>query len=185
MANPAIIFPNAGTTYGDDDSDTAAEYTYERVGFQWHENDVAVTNWGLDVSEVAAGGSDLYSVRNLPAYQTGVSVGSMPTSGTVYVRLFWSTDNGATYSSADTTFTAGADQPAYKTALRFDWYEQGRWYQCERCGFLFHEEDTAIDPRSGLRVCTIGPSDLDEDEFGIFEVPVTSRREPKYRREQG
>jgi hypothetical protein len=95
MANPALIYPNPDTTYGDDDSDTADTYTSERIGFEWHENDVAVQLWGLDVSEVAAGGSDLYSVRGLPRYQTGVSVGSMPTSGTVYVRLFWSTDGDA------------------------------------------------------------------------------------------
>ncbi len=172
MTDPALTFPESGETV----------YTSQAVGFEWAENDSVVLLWGLDVSEVSAGASDLFTVRGLAPYVSGVTVGGMPTSGTVYARLFWSTD-GSTYTSADTTFTAGVSQPAYKYARTFDWYEQGRWYQCERCGFLFHESDMAIDPKSGLRVCLIGPRDYDDHEFGIFERVITGRRDPVYRKE--
>ena len=38
-----------------------------------------------------------------------------------------------------------------------------RWYECDRCGFLFPSSETIIEEATGRRVCLTGPSDYDEE----------------------
>lgn len=39
-----------------------------------------------------------------------------------------------------------------------------RWYECDRCGFLFPKSETRVEEITGLRVCTTGPEDYDEPD---------------------
>jgi hypothetical protein len=176
MGDPYITWPAT-------DGDTV--YTSE-VSFDWDDNDFGATHYQLYIGS-SAGASDYYEgdvISNDGRTTYGVMAVNLTTGVTLYVRLRWR-DSSGTWDAADTTYTLSADNyPSPTYARTFDWYEQGRWHYCERCGFMFHESDTAIDPKSGKRVCTIGPNDYDDHEFGIFEVPITGRRDPIYRGEQ-
>lgn len=166
MADPAISSHTDGDTF-----------TNSMETFTWTQGDNASSSWRL-IAGSSAGANDYHDSGPLPNNRLSWLM-NLPADGeTIYVRLMWGS------GSADTSYTAySAVDEMVPNAMTFDWYEQGRWYQCERCGFTFHESDTAIDPQSGLRVCTIGPNDLDDHEFGIFDAPVTSRRDPVYRGE--
>jgi hypothetical protein len=170
MADPYITWP-------DDDGDTVYG---SNVPFDWDaNNNTDITGWRLYVGS-SAGASDYFDSGILGANQYGVMAQGLPEGGaTVYVRLLWF--NGS-WSTADTTYT-NADQEdlaSYETSLYYI-DECPRWYKCERCYFLFPEWDTAIDPKSGKRVCLVGPRCYDDHEFGRNEIVITGRRDPVYK----
>ena len=142
-------------------------------------------NWRVWVSETAPspplpGGNEVWDSGIMPNHQLSCTM-ILPSEGeTLYVFLF----AGGSYDYH--TYTAWTMPDRMRNNARtFGWYEQGRWYQCARCGWDFHESDMAIDPKSGLRVCTIGPHDYDDHEFGIYAVVLSNQRNPVYRGEQG
>jgi hypothetical protein len=170
MADPYISWPetDGDTVYGSD------------VAFDWDDNDNEdVTGWQLYVGS-STGASDYYDSGIIENPVRGAMAQGLPEgSATVYVRLRWF--NG-TWSTADTSYTNAdnEDRVSYETSLYYI-EECPRWYKCDRCNFLFPEWDTAIDPKSGLRVCLVGPRCYDDHEFGIREVVITGRTDPVYR----
>jgi hypothetical protein len=169
MTDPAMVWPES-------DGDTV--YT-ANVSFDWEHNDTTVYGWRLYVGS-SAGASDYFDSGILPSTQFGVMATGLSTGVTLYVRLLW--DTGGSWSSTDYTYTLTSDNnPGHTYSLRFDWYETTRWYQCDRCGFLFHESDTAFDPKSGKRVCLVGPRDYDDHEFGMNEIVLRGPRTPYYK----
>jgi hypothetical protein len=166
MADPAISSHTDGDTF-----------TNSMETFTWSQGDNANNKWRL-IAGSSAGASDYHDSGPLPNNRLSWLMNLPADAETIYVRLMW----GSGY--ADTSYTAyTAVDEMVPNAMRFDWFEQGRWYQCDRCGFTFHESDTAIDPRTGLRVCTIGPNDYDEPDTGRDAVVLTNPRTPYYTEE--
>lgn len=50
-----------------------------------------------------------------------------------------------------------------------------RWYECDKCGFLFAESDTVLDDKTGLRLCLTGPHDLDKPNSDDVRAAAMSR----------
>jgi len=166
MADPAISSHTDGDTF-----------TNSIETFTWSQGDNTSGPWRL-IAGTSAGENDYADSGPMPNNRLSIELNFPVDAETIYVRLMW----GSGY--ADTSYTAyEAVDAMVPNAMTFDWFEQGRWYQCDRCGFTFHESDTAIDPKSGLRVCLIGPRDYDDHEFGINEVVILGGRSPVYREE--
>ncbi len=73
----------------------------------------------------------------------------------------------------ESVLDAGDADEADASALRNTPGE--RWYECERCGQLFAESDTAIETTTNLRVCTTGPNDFDRVDPDDIRLLGTSR----------
>jgi hypothetical protein len=72
---------------------------------------------------------------------------NLPCDGeTITVTLYWSG------GSASYTLTA-VNQPEYQDSSLYHRDDCPRWYQCDRCGFLYPMDEVTREPLSGLRVC--------------------------------
>lgn len=170
MSGIAITSPTDGDTF----TDVNVELTWS-IGT--HDGPWRVFVSETEPSAPNPGGNEVWDSGIMPNEQSNCTM-VLPSEGeTLYI---WLSCGGGCYDYITCTAWTMPDRMR-KNALRFDWYEQGRWYQCERCGFEFHESDTAIDPKSGLRVCLVGPRCYDDHEFGQNEIVLTGRRDPIYR----
>jgi hypothetical protein len=98
------------------------------------------------------------------------SDGSTPTGTQPLIYLQFATSSAlGTNSGSGGDFTVNGSPtqvagpfPVYNSSATHLKEGRGRWYECDYCHFTFQESDTRIDYR-GLRACTTGPSDFDED----------------------
>jgi hypothetical protein len=100
----------------------------------------------------SAGASDYWLGSLLPSTRFSEGPVNLPGDGeTIYVTLKWS--SAGTPGSDATTYTV-PDQPDYqKTGGLYFRYDSPRWYDCERCGFRYPEDEVAIESLTGRRVC--------------------------------
>ena len=146
MADPALT--------SHDDDDTLDE---SLVTFVWSAGD------DIDWYKVAASWTRVYTLsdntttsvaesfsENLPANRVSTEI-NLPMDGeTITFTLSWS--SGGTAGSTEYTFTA-VTQPGYQRSSLWHDYESRRWYQCERCGFVYLDGELSYDPYTGLYVC--------------------------------
>lgn len=81
---------------------------------------------------------------------------------------------GEGFSINGTVTVDGSEYPRTQRSKTAKSFAGERWYECERCGFMFRESDTTVEGHTGRRVCTTGPNDLDpppelDDTIVLFE----------------
>lgn len=113
--------------------------------------------WALDSGTLSA--SRLSHEFNLPADGQSMTV-----------TLSWS--SAGTPGSASYTITA-VDQPGYQDSTLYFRDDCPVWYQCDRCGFVYPEDEMTHDPYTGLWVCL--RFDYDHVVPSLFDPIVTMR----------
>jgi hypothetical protein len=97
---------------------------------------------------------------------------NLPSNGeTITVTLLWSSAGVA--GSAAYTLTA-VNQPDYQDSALYYRDDCPRWWQCERCGFQYPEDEMASDPYTGLWVCQRWC--LDPAQWGDTVITLAGKR---------
>lgn len=143
MANPAL------TSHADAETLDESIVTFEwsaGTSIDWYKLTASWTHTFTLADDTTTTKSYTLNSGSLPATQLSYEFNLPADEQTITLTLYWSG------GSAAYTLTA-VNQPDYQDSSLYYLDDCPRWYQCDRCGFVYPEGELSHDPYTGLWVC--------------------------------